>query len=91
MSVSLLKVTLSSLPEQQATALQQRALFLLTDNQPSFTEALIDIYQLKSVAAATLQQHIVRLQTLNLYKEVSVQGMLYSAQVAWSYFWHCFL
>lgn len=66
-------MTLSSLSEQQATTLQQRALFLLTDNQLSFLDNLIDVYQLKSADVAILQQHIVRLQSLNLYKEVSVE------------------
>lgn len=74
---SLLKVTLSSLPEQQAMTLQQRAVFLLTDNQPSFLDNLIDVYQLKSADVAVLQQHIVRLQSLNLYKEVSVDWKVF--------------
>lgn len=73
---SLLKVTLSSLSEQQAMALQQRALCLLTDNQFSFLDNLIDVYQLRSADVVVLQHHIVRLQSLNLYKEVSVEWKL---------------
>lgn len=69
---SLLKVTLSSLSEQQAMTLQRRALCLLTDHQLSYFDSLIDVYQLKSADVAALQQHIVRLQSLNLYKEVSL-------------------
>lgn len=69
----LLKVTLSSLSEQQARTLQHRALFLLTDTQLSFLDNLIDVYQLTSARVAVLQQHIVRLQSLNLYKEVRAQ------------------
>lgn len=68
-------MTLSSLSEQQALSLQQRALFL-TDNQLSFVDNLLDVYQLKSADVAVLQQHIVRLQQLNLYKEVSVDWKL---------------
>lgn len=65
-------MTLSCLSEQHAVTLQQRALFLLSDNQLGFSEDLVDVYQLKSADVAVLQQHIVRLQSLNLYKEVSV-------------------
>lgn len=66
-------MTLSALSEQQASSLQQRALLLVADNHATFIESLVDIYQLKSVDVTTLQQHIVRLQALNLYKEVSVE------------------
>ncbi|XP_042365330.1 exonuclease mut-7 homolog [Plectropomus leopardus] len=66
------QVTLSSLSEQQATALQRRALSLLTDTQPSFVDGLINIYQLSSVDPATLQLYIVRLQALHCYKEAAV-------------------
>lgn len=64
-------MTLSSLSDQQALSLQQRALFL-TDNQLSFVDNLTDVYQLKSADVALLLPHVVRLQSLNLYKEVSV-------------------
>lgn len=73
----LLQVTLSSLSEQQALSLQQRALFL-TDNQLSFVDNLTDVYQLKSADMALLQQHVVRLQSLNLYKEVSVDRKVFN-------------
>lgn len=53
-------------------SLQQRALFLVADHQSAFIESLVDIYQLKSVDATVLQQHVGRLQALNLDKEVSV-------------------
>lgn len=66
-------MNLSVLSEQQASTLQQRALLLVADHQSTFIESLIDIYQLKSVDVTILQQHIVRLQALNLYKEVSVE------------------
>ncbi len=69
--MSLPQVTLSSLSEQQAVALQQRALSLLTDTQPSFVDTLINIYQLDSLDPSILRLHIVRLQALNCYKEVS--------------------
>lgn len=69
---SLLKVTLSSLSEQRAVTLQRRALLLSADHQLSFLDGLIDVYQLKSADVALLQQQVVRLQSLNLYKEVSV-------------------
>lgn len=68
--VSRNQVTLSSLSEQQAMALQLRALSLLPDAQPSFVDALITIYKLSSVDLAILRLHIVRLQALNCYKEV---------------------
>ncbi|KAI3362415.1 hypothetical protein L3Q82_012713 [Scortum barcoo] len=66
------QVTLSSLSEQQATALQQRALSLLTDTQPNFVDALINIYQLNSMDLDRLRLHILRLQALNYYKEAVV-------------------
>lgn len=66
-------MTLSALSEQQASTLQQRALLLVADNQSTFIESLVDIYQLASVDGTLLQQHIVRLQALNLYKEVSAE------------------
>lgn len=70
-SVSLHQVTLSSLSEQQAGALQQRALNLLRDTQPSFLDGLMNIYQLNTLDPAILRLHIVRLQAQNCYKEVS--------------------
>ncbi|XP_017266260.1 exonuclease mut-7 homolog [Kryptolebias marmoratus] len=66
------QVNLSSLSEQQALALQRRALGLLTDSQPSFVDSLINIYQLKSLDPSILRLHIIRLQALNCYKEASV-------------------
>lgn len=69
--VSLHQVTLSSFSEQQAMALQRRAMSLLTETQPSFVESLVNIYQLNSLDPAILRLHIVRLQALNCYKEVS--------------------
>ncbi|XP_031133903.1 exonuclease mut-7 homolog isoform X1 [Sander lucioperca] len=66
------QVTLSSLSEQQAMALQQRALGLLTDTQPNFVESLINIYQLNSLDPAILRLHIKRLQALHCYKEAAV-------------------
>lgn len=68
---SLHKVTLSSLSDQQAMALQRRALSLITDTQPSFVDTLINIYHLSSLDPTILRLHIVRLQALNCYKEVS--------------------
>lgn len=66
-------MTFGSLSEQRALSLQRRALSLLTDNQPGFTDALIDIYQLRGVDVGALQQQIARLQEVNLYKEVGVE------------------
>nr|XP_046230981.1 exonuclease mut-7 homolog [Scatophagus argus]XP_046230982.1 exonuclease mut-7 homolog [Scatophagus argus] len=66
------QVTLNSLSEQQAMALQQRALGLLTDAQASFVDSLMNIYQLKSLDLAVLRLHIMRLQSLNCYKEAAV-------------------
>lgn len=66
------QVTLSSLSEQQATALQRRALSLLTDTHPGFVDNLINIYQLSSLDPAILRLNIVRLQALNCYKEAVV-------------------
>ncbi|XP_076614734.1 exonuclease mut-7 homolog isoform X2 [Chaetodon auriga] len=64
-------VTLSSLSEQHAVALQQRALNLLSDTQPSFVDSFINIYQLSSLDPAVLRLHIVRLQSQNCYKEAA--------------------
>lgn len=63
------QVSLSSLPEEEAVSLQQRALSLLTDTQPKFMEALINLYQLSSVEPSKLRLEIIRLQALNSYKE----------------------
>lgn len=68
----IIQVTLSSLPEQRAASLQQRALSLLTDGQSSFVDGLVNIYQLGSVDPAALRLHVMRLQTLNCYKEASL-------------------
>ncbi|XP_062290274.1 exonuclease mut-7 homolog [Scomber scombrus] len=66
------QVTLSSLSEQQALAVQRRALSLLTDTQPGFVDSLINIYQLNSLDPDILKLHIVRLQALNCHKEAVV-------------------
>nr|XP_057912344.1 exonuclease mut-7 homolog isoform X2 [Doryrhamphus excisus] len=68
------QVTLSSLPKQQATALQHRALHLLTDTQTSFVEGLINTYQLTTLQPATLRLHVMRLLSLKCYKEAAVLG-----------------
>lgn len=68
---SVIQVTLSSLSEQRAASLQQRALSLLTDVQSSFVDGLINIYQLGSADPAALRLHVMTLQSLNCYKEVS--------------------
>ncbi|XP_077399250.1 exonuclease mut-7 homolog isoform X2 [Vanacampus margaritifer] len=74
------QVTLTSLPEKQATALKHQALFLLNDTQASFFESLIDIYQLATLDPATLQQHVVKLQALKCYKEVAVLSIKLNLQ-----------
>ncbi|KAM3874359.1 exonuclease mut-7 homolog [Diretmus argenteus] len=66
------QVTLGSLSEQQATVLQRRALNLLTDTQPNFVVPLLEIYQLKSLDPAILRLHIIRLQSLNCYREAAL-------------------
>ncbi|KAM9841835.1 exonuclease mut-7 homolog [Aulostomus maculatus] len=66
------EVTLSSHPEQQALALQHRALRLLTNTQTVCVDTLVKLYQLSSLDTALLQQHILRLQDLNCYKEATV-------------------
>ncbi|XP_072311406.1 exonuclease mut-7 homolog [Eucyclogobius newberryi] len=65
------QVSLSSLPQQQTLSLQHRALRLLTDSQPNFVAAVIDIYQLNSMAPSVLRSQIIRLQALNSYKEAA--------------------
>lgn len=74
------QVTLSSLSEQQAMALQQRALSLLTDTQPSFVDGLINIYQLHSLDRAILKMNIVRLQALRCYKEAAMLSIKQNLQ-----------
>ncbi|XP_067339507.1 exonuclease mut-7 homolog isoform X2 [Channa argus] len=69
------QVNLSSLSEQQAVALQRRALSLLTDTQSSFVESLINIYQLTSLDPAILRLHILKLQALKCYKEAAIISM----------------
>ncbi|KAI4816456.1 hypothetical protein KUCAC02_008783, partial [Chaenocephalus aceratus] len=65
-------VTLSSLSEQQALALQRRALNLLIDTQASFVDGLINIYQLNSLDPAILVLYIMNLMSLRCYKEAAV-------------------
>ncbi|KAF7669556.1 hypothetical protein LDENG_00155470 [Lucifuga dentata] len=65
------QVTLGSLSEQQAIALQHRALSMLTDSQPSFVDNMVNIYQLRSVDLSTLRSHIERLQAFSCYKEAA--------------------
>ncbi|XP_071396895.1 exonuclease mut-7 homolog [Centroberyx affinis] len=69
------QVTLSSLSEQQAVALQRRALSLLTDTQPKFVDSLVEIYQLESLDPSILRLQIIRLQALNCYREAALLGM----------------
>lgn len=69
--LSLDQVTLSSLSEQQAMALQRRALSLLTDTQSNFVDGLLNIYQLNSLDPAVLRPYIISLQSLHCYKEAS--------------------
>ncbi|KAK5900747.1 hypothetical protein CgunFtcFv8_025679 [Champsocephalus gunnari] len=66
------QVTLSSLSEQQALALQSRALNLLIDTQASFVDGLINIYQLNSLDPAILVLYIMNLMSLRCYKEAAV-------------------
>ncbi|RVE65656.1 hypothetical protein OJAV_G00118850 [Oryzias javanicus] len=66
------QVNLSSLPGQKALALQQRALDLLTDTQPASVDALISIYQLKSLDPSILRLHIMNMQDVKCYKEAAI-------------------
>ncbi|XP_060918066.1 exonuclease mut-7 homolog [Labrus mixtus] len=74
------QVTLSAISEQQAASLQRRALSLLTDSQPSFADTLIDIYHLSSLDPATLKLHIIRMQSLNCYKEAAALSVKLNLQ-----------
>ncbi|CAJ1070878.1 exonuclease mut-7 homolog [Xyrichtys novacula] len=65
------QVTLDSVPEQQHESLQRRALSLLADNHPSFVDSLINIYKLHALDPAELRLHIIRLQSLNCFKEAA--------------------
>lgn len=66
------QVTLSSLSEQQALAIQRRALNLLIDTQASFVDGLINIYRLNSLDPAILVLYIMNLMSLRCYKEAAV-------------------
>uniref|UniRef100_A0A3Q4N3B2 Exonuclease 3'-5' domain containing 3 n=1 Tax=Neolamprologus brichardi TaxID=32507 RepID=A0A3Q4N3B2_NEOBR len=74
------QVNLSSVSEQQAVALQRRALNLLTDTQPNFVDSLINIYQLNSLDPALLRLHITGLHALNCYKEVATLSIKLNLQ-----------
>lgn len=74
------QVTLSSLSDQQALVLQQRALSLLTDTQPCFMDTLISIYQLCTLDQSIRQLQIVKLQALKCYKEAAVLGIKLNLQ-----------
>lgn len=63
------QVNFSCVPQQQALSLQRRALNLLTDAQPKFVDALVNIYHLNSVDPSMLRLQIIRLQALNCHKE----------------------
>lgn len=76
--VPLHQVTLASLPAEQALALQNRALNMISDIPPNVMDNLVNIYQLGSVDATIVLSHINRLQALNYYKEVSVCPFLAS-------------
>ncbi|KAL6097047.1 exd3 [Pungitius sinensis] len=65
------QVTLSSLLEQQALELQQRALSLIRDTQANFADNLINIYQLNSMDRAILLLNIMKLHSLHCYKEAA--------------------
>ncbi|XP_074474181.1 exonuclease mut-7 homolog [Sebastes fasciatus] len=74
------QVTLSSLSEQQAMALQRRALSLLTDTQSNFVDGLLNIYQLNSLDPAVLRPYIISLQSLHCYKEATVLSIKLNLQ-----------
>ncbi|XP_025765129.1 exonuclease mut-7 homolog isoform X5 [Oreochromis niloticus] len=74
------QVNLSSVSEQQAVALQRRALNLLTDTQPNFVDSLINIYQLNSLDPAILRLHITGLHALNCYKEAATLSIKLNLQ-----------
>uniref|UniRef100_A0A3P9KSJ1 Exonuclease 3'-5' domain containing 3 n=1 Tax=Oryzias latipes TaxID=8090 RepID=A0A3P9KSJ1_ORYLA len=74
------QVNLSLVPEQKALALQHRALDLLTDTQPAFVDALISIYQLKSLDPSILRLHIMNLQDVKNYKEAAILSMKLEVQ-----------
>ncbi|XP_061555075.1 exonuclease mut-7 homolog isoform X2 [Phycodurus eques] len=74
------QVMVTSLPEQQATALKHRALFLLTNTQTVVVEGLINIYQLTTLDPATLRLHVVNLLALKCYKEAAVLGIKLNLQ-----------
>ncbi|XP_040054288.2 exonuclease mut-7 homolog isoform X2 [Gasterosteus aculeatus] len=65
------QVTLSSLLQQQALELQQRALSLIRDTQANFVDNLINIYQLNSLDPAILLFSIMKLHALHCYKEAA--------------------
>ncbi|KAF3848937.1 hypothetical protein F7725_015434 [Dissostichus mawsoni] len=67
------QVTLSSLSEQQALALQRRALNLLIDTQASFVDGLINIYLLNSLDPAILAA--VLSVKLKLQKDLNMEEM----------------
>ncbi|XP_028273012.1 exonuclease mut-7 homolog isoform X2 [Parambassis ranga] len=74
------QVNLSSLSEQEAAVLQQRALALLTDTHPSFVDSLINIYELSSLDTAILQGHIVWLHSIKCYKEAAALCIKFKLQ-----------
>ncbi|KAM8873019.1 exonuclease mut-7 homolog [Synchiropus picturatus] len=74
------QVTLSSLPKPHASAMQIRALALLTDKHNNYIDAVISIFQLTTLDPAPLYQHIVQLQALKCYKEAAILGMKLNLQ-----------
>ncbi|KAM8829137.1 exonuclease mut-7 homolog isoform 2-T3 [Spinachia spinachia] len=65
------QVSLSSLSEQQALELQQRALSLIRETQTNFVDNLINIYQLNSLDPAILLLNVMKLHDLHCYKEAA--------------------
>ncbi|XP_076025280.1 exonuclease mut-7 homolog [Genypterus blacodes] len=65
------QVSLDAHSDQEALALQHRALGILTDSQNNFIDAVVNIYQLNALDPATLRQHVERLQAFTSYKEAA--------------------
>ncbi|XP_030625113.1 exonuclease mut-7 homolog [Chanos chanos] len=66
---------LKGLQTEQALSLQQRALGLISDAQPSYMEPLIDMFQLGSMERGLLLKHVHYLQDCCFYKEAALLGM----------------
>ncbi|KAJ8401956.1 hypothetical protein AAFF_G00375370 [Aldrovandia affinis] len=69
------QVSLEGEPLERVHGLQLRALSLLSESQPSYTDPLLDIYQLHSLDQGILLDHVHKILALGCYKDAALLSM----------------